>query len=349
MKSTIVPITVALLQSSLAASKGIKVGARKARQIHAQQQRELEQQEERDLYTSETINLEEAECCTATVPAVVEIEYTYGDDEFAGTNKTLSPTEAAPRPTNFPTEVMTPSPTPCGERVFFFNEYSECSNELFIEGVESYATVVACCDFNFGIGSYTDGNCDNIDVCDTSTPPPSPQPSVSHTPEPTPIDHSTPEPTPFDDDGGLTDDYYISTPDPTKRPTRKPSGKPTPGSGYLPTATTYSPTNYDDVDDWASGWMPTNPSKDDDYTVDVDDWHGGYPVRPTVDSKAGKGSKSGSKSGKSSKSYVTDDAYRGYGISKVSSLLNYESNSSNDLNAVSALAAVSALVAYLYV
>lgn len=359
MKSSIVTITVALLQSNFAASKGIKVGAPTAREIEVQRQREPEQQQERDLYTSETLDLEEAECCTATVPAVVEIEYTYGDDEFAGTNKTLSPTEAAPRPTNFPTEGLTPAPTPCGDQVFFFNEYSECSNEIFIEGIESYATVVACCDFNFGIGSYTDRSCDYIDVCDTSTQPPSPQPSFSHTqvptvnddtPEPTPFDDLTPEPTPFDDDGGLTDDYYISTPDPTKRPTRKPSGKPTPGSGYLPTST-YFPTHYDDIDDWSSGWMPTNPSKDDDHTGDVDDWHGGYPVRPTVDSKSGKGSKSGSKSGKGSKPYVTDDAYRGYGVSKVSSLLNYESNSatSSHLNAVYVLATASAVIAYLCV
>ena len=126
--------------------------------------------------------------------------------------------------------------------------------------------------------------------------------------------------------------------------------------GYLPTSSNF-PT-YDEIDDWASGWMPTHPSKDDDdddYTIkeDVDDWHGGYPVHPTVDSKAGKSHKGGKsgKGGKGSKSgAVTDDAYRGYGLSKVSSLVSSEVSSapSSGFSAVTIMSAVSVLIVYLY-
>lgn len=267
MKSSILPI-IALLHPTLARQR-IAVASRTATQT------DEEQQGQRELYTTETIDLEEAQCCTGTSPTELEVEYIYGDDYTNGTNATVSPTEVlVPRPTPLPTEIETPAPT------------------------------------------------------DIETPAPS-QHTVT---TPSPTDIETPAPTPFpspnEDDGGLTDDQYISTPAPTKRPTNKPSGKPM-GYGYLPT-TSYHPT--DDTDDWASGWMPTAPSSDDKPLInnddDTDDWHGGYPVYPTVDSKAGKGSKSsGSKAGKGSRSYVTDDAYRGYGLSKVSSLVNSEVSS----------------------
>jgi hypothetical protein len=356
--STIVPISIALLQPNLIASKGIKVGARKSQRLSQKQTDQtstaIEQQEERDLYTSETINIEQAECCTATVPAVVEIEYT--DDGFIatnGTNSTVSPTEdLAPRPTPLPTEEIvtpvptftdgsdTPAPTPCDAQSFFFDG-STCSNEFYIADATAYTTLVACCDFHFGIGSLNDACCNYVDVCNTEP--------IS-TPSPT-FQEDTPSPTPNpDDDGGLTDDYYIATPKPSRRPTQKPSGKPSRGVGYIPTSSNF-PT-YDEIDDWASGWMPTNPSKDDDdhkINDDVDDWHGGYPVHPTVDSKAGKSHKGG-KSGKGSKSVaVTDDAYRGYGLSKVSSLVSSEvSSAPSDFSAVSVMSAVSALIVYLY-
>lgn len=367
--SSIVPISIALLQPSLIASKGIKVGARKSQRLASQQldQKAVEQQEERDLYTSETINIEQAECCTATVPAVVEIEYT--DDGFIdtnGTSSTLAPTEdLSPRPTPSPTEEIvtpeptiavtpvptftdgTPAPTPCDAQVFFFDG-STCSNEFFIADATAYTTLVACCNFHFGLGSFDDASCEYVDVCNTEPLSPSPtfqqdtlEPTLSPTPYP-------------DDDGGLTDDYYIATPKPSTRPTPKPSGKPSHGVGYLPTSSNW-PT-YDEVDDWASGWMPTHPSKDDDddhkINDDVDDWHGGYPVNPTVDSKAGKSHKGGKsgKGGKGSKSgALTDDAYRGYGLSKVSSLVSSEvSSAPSDFSAVGLMSVVSAFLVYLY-
>lgn len=289
MKSTIVPITIALFQPTLA-TKGIKVGSRNPQNVQPANQ------EERDLYTSETIDLEEAQCCTGTSPT--ELEVVYGDDEYLGTNRTVSPTEdsrSTPIPTEQPTDatVTTPAPT---------------------------------------LTSYT----------------PAPSTTAVTTPEPTVSNIVTPEPTPFpspyNDDGGLTDDAFISTP--------VPSGKPTKSHGYLPTSS-YQPT--DAIDDWASGWMPTSPSSDDDTPLvnndDTDDWHGGYPVGPSVESKAGKGSKSGSKSGKGSKgsASVTDDAYRGYGLSKVSSLLNSEVSSAYDGREVmGGLVGVGGLMVYMY-
>jgi hypothetical protein len=304
MKSaTIVPIAMALLRPQLVASDGVKVGL-KTRGSNKPQQKQAvapqpQNEAERDLYSSETIAMDQvAEPCS-TVPAIVETEYTefIGDDEFAGTNKTLSPTIANPRPTPLPTleptEVTTPSIT-------FSTPYP-----------------------TEPIGVTT----------------PNPTESAVTSPEP------TPNPTPYpEDDGGLTDDYYIATQRPTKRPTPHPTGKPS-RYGFLPTSS-YYPTNTDDIDDWASGWMPTNPSMDDDKPNpamdddDTDDWQGGYPIVTDDDNKyihgkagksMGKSYKSG-KSGKGSKSgsRTTDDEFNGYGngLSKVSSLVSSEAVSS---------------------
>jgi hypothetical protein len=319
MKSTtIVPITIALLQPHLIVSKGIKVGGRKTRVKRISQQAiSQQQQEERDLYTTETININQPGCCTANVPAVVEIDYTYSDDEYAGTNKTVSPM-VAPRPTPFPTEQYTEHPT------------------LHPVDIATLAPT--------SIGITTPSP-----TPDLVTPAPTSIEII--TPTPTSIGIVTPSPTPnpspYTDDGGLSDDIYIATPNPTLMP----SGKPSKSHGYLPTS--YHPT--DAVDDWASGWMPSAPSQDDDGPLladddDTDDWKGGYPVDHPVESKAGKSHKSG-KSGKSSKSGgsgVTDDDYRGYGLSKVSSLLSSEVSSASFAGNVGAVAVVSGLIISLY-
>jgi hypothetical protein len=305
MKSTtIVPIAIALLQPQIAVSDNV------------QQHPQIEQQQnesERDLYSTETISMEVADPC-ATVPAIVEAIYT-GDDEFAGTNKTLAPTASDRRPTPLPT--LDPTVP---------NDTLSPTESLFVG---------------------------------TPTPPP----IVDITIELDPTAHPTPYP---NDDGGLTDDTYITykTPTrhptgkpssgigyaddiddwtggypivvdddgkyitsekPTKKPTRHPTGKPSSGIGYLPTR-----TNHPTTDDWISGWMPTNPAVDD-----TDDWEGGFPIvvddddkynynaGANLETKAGKSSGKSGKGSKSSKSgsSATDNGWGG-GYSKVSSLVS---------------------------
>jgi hypothetical protein len=94
-----------------------------------------------------------------------------------------TPSPVTPEPTPSP---VTPAPTPCDAQVFFFNG-DICSNEFLIADAMSYSSLVACCDANFGSGSFMSGGCDYTDAC--STEPPSPSPTVNIvTPAPTPCE-----------------------------------------------------------------------------------------------------------------------------------------------------------------
>ncbi|KAL3803182.1 hypothetical protein HJC23_003457 [Cyclotella cryptica] len=315
MKSaTILPFALTMLQPHLIASEpSIKV-VLKSRGSDTLQQPDQEQQDqhsERDLYSSETIAMDQVSDPCMTVPPIVETEYSAGDDDYAGTNKTLAPTaNVRPRPTLMPTmeptEVVISTLLPTEALVSTQNP-----TEAVVTPEPTVATVAT----------------------------PEPTLAAIVTSEP------TPNPTPYpEDDGGLSDDAYITTKKPTKRPTRRPSPHPTgkPGYGYLPTST-YHPT-YDNGDDWASGWMPTNPSVDDDAKPvqeddDVDDWTGGFPIvtdddngHHNVESKAGKSSGKSHKSGKSGKgsksgSSATDDSqgWGGSGVNGLSKVVSYAS------------------------
>lgn len=73
----------------------------------------------------------------------------------------------------------TPAPTPCEDQVFFFDG-DICSNEIYIADAAAFATAVACCNVNFGIGSLAMGKCDYVDTCNpqpVDTPEPTPSPT----------------------------------------------------------------------------------------------------------------------------------------------------------------------------
>ncbi len=107
-------------------------------------------------------------------------------------NPTFEPTpnptsEPTPNPTPNPTSSpVTPSPTLCEARLFFFHGNS-CSNEFYIEDANSYTSVMVCCNVNFGSGSFMNGICNYNDVCNT------PSPTVSPI---TPITTAPPSPSP---------------------------------------------------------------------------------------------------------------------------------------------------------
>lgn len=77
---------------------------------------------------------------------------------------------------------VTPAPTPCGDQIFYFNG-NICSNAMAMPGAAAYNTVMACCNMNFGMGSFNNGSCNIEDECNTPQPSPSPV-----TPAPTPCD-----------------------------------------------------------------------------------------------------------------------------------------------------------------
>ena len=120
-----------------------------------------------------------------------------------------------PVPTESP---VTPAPTPCEAQVFFFDG-NVCSNEFYIADAPAYNTAKACCNMNFGAGSFMKGSCEYVDICNTEPPTPSPvtpEPSVNIiTPEPTdaPV---TPAPTPcevllfFFDGETCSNEFFIA-------------------------------------------------------------------------------------------------------------------------------------------
>jgi hypothetical protein len=114
-----------------------------------------------------------------------------GSCEYVDVCNTLEPTpnptkSPSKKPTNAPIEPIvtpspeTPAPTPCEAQVFFFDG-NVCSNEFFLADAPAYTSVMICCNMNFGAGSFMNGSCEYVDVCNTLPPSPSPV-----TPEPTP-------------------------------------------------------------------------------------------------------------------------------------------------------------------
>jgi len=117
------------------------------------------------------------------------------------TNAPIEPV-VTPEPTFSP---VTPSPTPCEAQVFFFDG-NVCSNDFYMAGAPSYNTAVACCNVNFGIGSFKQGKCDYIDICNTLPPSPSPITDSPITPAPTSCD----ERVFFFDGNTCTNDVFIA-------------------------------------------------------------------------------------------------------------------------------------------
>jgi hypothetical protein len=115
--------------------------------------------------------------------ACCEAEFGSSSCYFEDVCNTLSPTES---PTESP---VTPAPTPCEAQVFFFDG-NVCSNEFYIADASAYTSVMICCNINFGAGSFMNGSCDYVAICNTLEPTPNP------------------------------------TPNPTKKPTRNPTRKP---------------------------------------------------------------------------------------------------------------------------
>lgn len=85
---------------------------------------------------------------------------------------------------------------PCEEQLFFFDG-DKCVNDVFFVDAPAYSTAVACCNLNFGIGSYGRGDCDYVDIC-------APAPVV--TPSPTPCEDMVF----FLDGNTCTNDVYIA-------------------------------------------------------------------------------------------------------------------------------------------
>ena len=65
--------------------------------------------------------------------------------------------------------------SPCEEQMFFFDG-DKCVNDVYFADAPAYNTAVACCNLNFGIGSFSNGNCDYVDVCKPEPISPSPTP-----------------------------------------------------------------------------------------------------------------------------------------------------------------------------
>eukprot|EP00956_Cyclotella_meneghiniana_P032142 scaffold86992_cov70-Cyclotella_meneghiniana.AAC.8 len=98
-------------------------------------------------------------------------------------SKPIEPIET-PMPTDSP---VSPSPTPCEAQVFYFDGSACTNDQFFIAGTPSYNSLMICCNAVFGSGSFMNGNCNFIDICNTLSP--SPEPTESPiTPAPTPCE-----------------------------------------------------------------------------------------------------------------------------------------------------------------
>ena len=123
------------------------------------------------------------DCCISVFGSVAECEY-YDICAPITPNPTPKP---SPLPTKKPTPqpidlILTPAPTPCGEQVFFFDG-NTCSNEFYIADAPAYTSAMICCNINFGPGSFANGVCNYVDICNTLEPTESPI-----TPAPTPCE-----------------------------------------------------------------------------------------------------------------------------------------------------------------
>lgn len=95
--------------------------------------------------------------------------------QFGGSSCVFEDVCVTPSPTESP---VTPAPTPCGDQVFFFDG-NICSNDFYIADAPAYNTAMACCNANFGAGSFLNRDCNYIDICNTL--PPSPSPTIAST------------------------------------------------------------------------------------------------------------------------------------------------------------------------
>jgi hypothetical protein len=137
--------------------------------------------------------------------------------EFGSSSCAYQDVCVTPSPSESPIESpVTPAPTPCEAQVFFFDGNS-CSNEIYIADASAYTSVMVCCNINFGTGSFMNGSCNYVDICNTpmpsSKPTPNPTPNPTPKPSPAPI---TPEPT----DAPITPEPTDApiTPEPTDAP-----------------------------------------------------------------------------------------------------------------------------------
>eukprot|EP01082_Thalassiosira_pseudonana_P005095 g4721.t1 g4721 contig16:154086-155139(+) len=206
----------------------------------------------------------------------------------AGTNKTLAPTPFPGRPTPIPTpvntyivteqtpaptpgDVITPAPTICEEKIFFFDG-GMCTNMFEVADGSSYNTLIQCCNANFGSFAM----CVYEDMCV----------DVKPTRRPT-----TRPPTDMSYNYGIVDCFGKSG--------KSGSGCGKSGKG---SKSSKSGGGYGYGDNYADDYTPSTndytPSTND-YTPSTDDYEYGYGHGSS--GKSGKGSKS-SKGGKSSKS-----------------------------------------------
>jgi hypothetical protein len=153
-------------------------------------------------------------CCNTVFGAG---SFMNGSCEYVDVCNTLPPSASpvTPEPTPSP---VTPAPTPCEAQVFYFDG-SVCSNEFIIADASSYNSAMACCNANFGMGSFASGECNYVDECNTLPPSPSP---ITPEPTPAPIEPivtpspATPAPTPceallfFFDGETCSNEFYIA-------------------------------------------------------------------------------------------------------------------------------------------
>ena len=140
-----------------------------------------------------------------TLEACCEAEFGSSACYYEDVCNTLSPTA-------FPSESpVTPAPTPCEAQVFFFDGKT-CSNEFYIADAPAFNNVMICCNVNFGAGSFMNGGCNYVDMCNTTPPTPNPTPKPTKKPTKNPTPNPTRKPTnePIEP---------IVTPEPTPAPT----------------------------------------------------------------------------------------------------------------------------------
>jgi len=140
--------------------------------------------------------------------------YTYGTCDYKDTCNPVEPIVTPPP--------VTPAPTPCEAKVFFFDG-NACTNEIYIVDAMSYSSLMICCNVNFGTGSFMNGGCNYVDECNTL--PPTKNPTKRPTASPSASPTTSPSASP--------------TKNPTKRPTASPSASPTTPT---PNPVTPSPT-----------------------------------------------------------------------------------------------------------
>ena len=117
----------------------------------------------------------------------------------------------------------------------FFLVAGKCTNADFIPGVFSYATLLKCCNINFGTGSLKVGECIYIDECNTPRVPPTSKPSNKPAVFAAPSTSKPIDPSKSPSSNPSTS--LAPTHSPTSSPTIEPSATPTYYPSYSPTMT----------------------------------------------------------------------------------------------------------------